>query len=287
MFLWCFVDSQRCVFWEIRIEPPARFARPCPSLENGDTLCRGLAYESKAANLANLARVGAWLDASTPHEATNETSRESDVLLLLPWPSSLSSLCLFLPLLLFVLKDIYSTSDLTPQAYFNKGPRRTTTSIYSGRVIKRPSSVPARPKLSEGIADRTGRPSRFAMPRDLTMEDKSPQLVASPKETEHRDVPEEQSIVMHPNPPKDDPKSLTNLYPSTRLLTISDLESCVALEDAAFESPQERCTREKVCPLNFIDSPYPTSHALSRDDHFCSTPTVLTGYEILNLCFDA
>lgn len=38
----------------------------------------------------------------------------------------------------------------------------------------------------------------------------------------------------------------TNLHPYTRPLTISDLESCVALENAAFSNPIERATREKV-----------------------------------------
>ncbi len=37
-----------------------------------------------------------------------------------------------------------------------------------------------------------------------------------------------------------------NLHPYTRPLTISDLESCVALENAAFTNPEERATREKV-----------------------------------------
>lgn len=37
-----------------------------------------------------------------------------------------------------------------------------------------------------------------------------------------------------------------NLHPYTRPLTISDLESCVALENAAFTNPDERATREKA-----------------------------------------
>lgn len=35
-------------------------------------------------------------------------------------------------------------------------------------------------------------------------------------------------------------------HPNIRPLTIADLESCVALEDAAFADPEHRCTREKV-----------------------------------------
>lgn len=40
-------------------------------------------------------------------------------------------------------------------------------------------------------------------------------------------------------------KAPTNLHPYTRPLTISDLDSCVALENAAFTNPEERATREK------------------------------------------
>jgi hypothetical protein len=35
-------------------------------------------------------------------------------------------------------------------------------------------------------------------------------------------------------------------YPNIRPLSSSDLESCVALEAAAFPDPHHRCTREKV-----------------------------------------
>ncbi|KAE8447804.1 hypothetical protein EG329_010198 [Mollisiaceae sp. DMI_Dod_QoI] len=37
----------------------------------------------------------------------------------------------------------------------------------------------------------------------------------------------------------------TNLHPYTRTLTISDLDSCVALENAAFTDPRDRATPEK------------------------------------------
>ncbi|KAI1107017.1 acyl-CoA N-acyltransferase [Jackrogersella minutella] len=43
-------------------------------------------------------------------------------------------------------------------------------------------------------------------------------------------------------------------HPNVRPLTLSDVDSCVALEDAAFEHPEHRCTKEKfeyrlsVCP---------------------------------------
>jgi hypothetical protein len=41
-------------------------------------------------------------------------------------------------------------------------------------------------------------------------------------------------------------KAPTHLHPYTRPLTISDLESVVALENVAFSNPEERATREKV-----------------------------------------
>lgn len=40
------------------------------------------------------------------------------------------------------------------------------------------------------------------------------------------------------------------LHTFVRPLTISDLEACVTLENAAFENPQERCSREKVRSLS-------------------------------------
>lgn len=42
------------------------------------------------------------------------------------------------------------------------------------------------------------------------------------------------------------PKGPAKLHPYTRPLTISDIDSVVALENAAFEDPQERATREKL-----------------------------------------
>lgn len=36
------------------------------------------------------------------------------------------------------------------------------------------------------------------------------------------------------------------IHPYTRPLTIYDIDSCVALENAAFKNPAERATREKV-----------------------------------------
>lgn len=44
---------------------------------------------------------------------------------------------------------------------------------------------------------------------------------------------------------EDQTRTLRSLHPYTRPLTISDLDSCIALEDAAF-AENERCSPEKV-----------------------------------------
>lgn len=48
-----------------------------------------------------------------------------------------------------------------------------------------------------------------------------------------------------------------DVHPYTQTLTLSDVESCVILEEAAFP-PQERATREKVSQSFFLSF---TSHA--------------------------
>lgn len=97
------------------------------------------------------------------------------------------------------------------------------------------------------------------MPQDLEQEKAAPAVPL----TENPDKVQESS---NPNKPKDPPpaepqrefiiipqdqqyKGPTNLHPYTRPLTISDLESVVALENAAFLDPNERATREKVSSL--------------------------------------
>lgn len=45
-------------------------------------------------------------------------------------------------------------------------------------------------------------------------------------------------------------------HPNVRPLSISDLESCVVLENAAFEDPEHRCTREKVSFCKMISLCY-------------------------------
>src|SRR3954469_13810919 len=57
-------------------------------------------------------------------------------------------------------------------------------------------------------------------------------------------------------------KGPTNLHPYTRPLTISDLESVVALENAAFTNPEERATREKVSQIPEF-SPVAGAHVIT------------------------
>jgi hypothetical protein len=66
-------------------------------------------------------------------------------------------------------------------------------------------------------------------------EDKPP-TSPSPAQREFVIIPQDQQY-----------KGPTNLHPYTRPLTISDLESVVALENAAFPNPEERASRDKVC----------------------------------------
>jgi hypothetical protein len=69
-----------------------------------------------------------------------------------------------------------------------------------------------------------------------------------PKDKDSSPQPQREFIII----PQDQQYSRpTNLHPYTRPLTISDLESVVALENAAFSDPNERATREKVSFIPF------------------------------------
>ena len=101
------------------------------------------------------------------------------------------------------------------------------------------------------------------MPRDLEEERPAPpvQLMESPNSiatdrsdrSESPNQQDEQSpssqarqfIIIPEEQQRKQPTNL-NLHPYTRPLTISDLESCVALEEVAFTNPEERATREKA-----------------------------------------
>lgn len=85
------------------------------------------------------------------------------------------------------------------------------------------------------------------MPRDLENEKKPLPTVALTESPEATPKENQNGFVIVP---KDQQyEGPTNLHPYTRPLTISDLESVVALENAAFSDPTERATREKVSPF--------------------------------------
>ena len=94
------------------------------------------------------------------------------------------------------------------------------------------------------------------MPRDLDGEKPAPvvpltespgKALESPNANKAKDAspvePQREFIII---PQDQQYKGPANLHPYTRPLTISDLESVVALENAAFSDPNERATREKV-----------------------------------------
>jgi hypothetical protein len=99
------------------------------------------------------------------------------------------------------------------------------------------------------------------MPRDLEHErTASPaQITESPNSvgTERSDSPNrseegspsaerQRQFVIVPEDQQVQTVFSSRLHPYTRPLTIFDIDSCVALENAAFKNPEERATREKV-----------------------------------------
>jgi hypothetical protein len=100
-----------------------------------------------------------------------------------------------------------------------------------------------------------------SMPHDLDAEKPEPPVTLTESPSNVIDVPnkpEEPEVNNHQREfviiPQDNEykgpgnkfKRPTNLHPYTRPLTISDLESVVALENAAFPDLNERASREKV-----------------------------------------
>ncbi|KAL3418256.1 acetyltransferase [Phlyctema vagabunda] len=92
------------------------------------------------------------------------------------------------------------------------------------------------------------------MPRDLTQEDRPPTLTESPNSVSDSnpqdDLAEPEnfgtSFVMIPPSQQQKARESTNLHPYVRPLTINDLDSVVALENAAFPDPRERASKEKL-----------------------------------------
>ena len=103
----------------------------------------------------------------------------------------------------------------------------------------------------------------YKMPRDLFAHSQSPEpsLTASPETqtpqhgtltagspgnefTILRDQSEDREVQLSNSMRRGDEKR--NLHPYVQLLSLSDLDACLALENAAFPE-KERCSREKVC----------------------------------------
>jgi hypothetical protein len=117
------------------------------------------------------------------------------------------------------------------------------------------------------------------MPGDLGLEEGPVTLSESPNSTEETE--EQQSngqyilITDHQGTSSKRPNSIGKLHPYTRLLTISDLESCVALENAAFPIEQERATRDKV------SKQFGTSGKLNQSLTVCSAATAVFIFRFL------
>jgi hypothetical protein len=88
------------------------------------------------------------------------------------------------------------------------------------------------------------------MPRDLGLAERAVPLTESPNPTEEsEDQPANGQFIIirnHDEESSKQPEGIGKIHPYTRPLTVSDLESCVALENAAFPREEERCSREKV-----------------------------------------
>jgi hypothetical protein len=84
-------------------------------------------------------------------------------------------------------------------------------------------------------------------PAPLTESPDSVRTERSESSSQHEESPtaEHRQFIIIPEEHQRPPSNL-NLHPYTRPLTISDLDSCVALENAAFTNPEERATSEKA-----------------------------------------
>jgi hypothetical protein len=85
-------------------------------------------------------------------------------------------------------------------------------------------------------------------PAPLTESPDSVRTERSESSSQHEESPtaEHRQFIIIPEEHHKAPPSNLNLHPYTRPLTISDLDSCVALENAAFTNPEERATSEKA-----------------------------------------
>ena len=123
------------------------------------------------------------------------------------------------------------------------------------------------------------------MPRKTNGDERPVGLTESPKQSEDSEVSSNKFVLAPKAQVQQEDtigsaRSLRSLHPYTRPLTVSDLDSCVALENAAFENPQERCSPEKVSP--FSVSRACLSHFL-RDDLCHALEFVLGSTSVISL----
>ncbi|RDW79764.1 hypothetical protein BP6252_04402 [Coleophoma cylindrospora] len=99
------------------------------------------------------------------------------------------------------------------------------------------------------------------MPQNMDQEDRPPPLTESPNSlpdfSTRQDSPSDPdhpstSFVMIPGSQQNKHAQASRLVPYTRPLTINDLDSVVALENAAFTDPNERASEEKASSSCFI-----------------------------------
>ena len=99
------------------------------------------------------------------------------------------------------------------------------------------------------------------MPRDLEALAKEDQLQGMPPITKSPETMEDKPTLIDMD--MDDEEAMINalsqrnekrdeLHPYTQTLSLTDVESCVQLEEATFP-PHERCTREKVSPFHPVN----------------------------------
>lgn len=95
-----------------------------------------------------------------------------------------------------------------------------------------------------------------AMANDRTLQDMSSLSKVSDDDYSYEQKTSEQDENKMIATLKERSKTLDDLHPYTQTLSLSDIESCVILENAAFP-PQERASREKVsllherCPCHY------------------------------------
>lgn len=86
------------------------------------------------------------------------------------------------------------------------------------------------------------------MPRDLSSLVSDSIGSSDNNNSEQQHEPQDEPMMFRNAAQNQSNSKRDDLHPYTQTLTLSDIDSCVLLEEAAFP-PQERATREKVSPV--------------------------------------